>query len=278
MNLRMLSAAGSALSMAGLGMMVWLGISIALLQGRGTEMALLRSIQRDALLLALVLAVLAAPWLHAAAVARWRRASLAVLCVALAANVVLLVLLARQPVDPGWTAVAAALLGLAAIAALLLHGASLASTGAGGWRAQMVPPNRLAQALLTGAALMYAVLALRWPAGGPLGSPAPSLIMLLLVALALKLLYWFENGGLRVGIDGLPQAAALAVRLRVLALMAGLPLPIACALLWWPQLDSPAVWGALVASLLVGSTLEQRLLLQEAATGTPVPAAHAAST
>ena len=54
------AALATTLASAGLGLLLWLGISIALLQGGGAEMVLLRSMQHTALMFACVLTLAAA--------------------------------------------------------------------------------------------------------------------------------------------------------------------------------------------------------------------------
>lgn len=255
----------AVLALAGLGLLIWLGISIALLQGRGADMVLLRSMQHDGLLVAGLLALLAVVALRDAASTRWRRVCIAALSLALAATASLLVLLAGKDFDPGWTAVAAALLTLGALTAVLATGMLQAATGRGAWRQQMVAPNALAYALLAGSALLFALLALKWPGQGLLSAPAPSLIMLLLVMAALKLLYWFENGGLRTAAGHYNAGDSLRLRLLVLCVLVLVPLLLASAAFTWPQAAPRLVWWLIAVSVLVGGVLEQRLLAAEAA-------------
>ena len=254
----------AVLSSAGLGLLIWLGISIALLQGRGADMALLRSMQHDGLMVAGILALLALVALREAPATRWRTINIASLLLTLAATASLLMLLAGKAFDPGWTAVADALLTVGALTAALAAGILQAAAGCVGWRRQMVPPNALAYALLAGSALLFAVLALKWPGQGLLSAPAPSLIMLLLVMAALKLLYWFENGGLRTAVGHYTATQSLRLRLLVLGVLVMVPLSLACAALTWPQAAPRLGWWLIAAAVLAGGVLEQWLLAAEA--------------
>lgn len=264
---------------AGLGLLVWLGISIALLQGRGADMALLRSMQHDGLIMAGLLALLAIVALRATPATRWRAICIASLALTLVSAATLLALLTAEMFDPGWMAVAAALLTLGALTAVLATGMVQAANGRPGWRQQMVPPNTLAYALLAGSALLFALLALKLPGQGLLSAPAPSLIMLLLVMAALKLLYWFENGGLRTAAGNYTASESLRLRLLVLAVLAVVPLLLACAAFTWPQAAPRLGWWLIAVSVLAGGVLEQVLLAAEASerTGSASATADAAS-
>lgn len=263
-----LSALASCLSAAGLGWLLWLGISVALLQGRGGDMVLLRSVQHTGLLIACALALFAVVTLrnapaHTNAV-RWRWASIAAGGLALVSTVALMFLLTRRPPDPGWTALFAALMSVGAIATVLCLGMYSAAGGRVAWKRQMVVPNALAYALLAGAALLFALLALKWPSQGLLATPAPSLITLAMVVAASKILYWYENGGLRAKLNGYSDLYAFRMRLLVLALLAGLPLLITFILLLWPQFAPRLGWCAVALSILGGGYLERQLLAAEA--------------
>ncbi len=266
-------ALASALSAAGLGLLIWLGVSVALLQGGSTEIVLLRSMQRTGLWLACALALCGVVALRAApanaAGSRWRRTGAVTLAVTLVAAAALIALLTRDKPDPGWVAVAATLLSLSAVCAVLAAGMGMAARGRAAWRQQMVAPNFLAYALLAGAALLFAVIALKWPGQGLLSAPAPSLIMLLVVMAALKLMYWFENGGLRAPAQGLSEADALRLRLLTLALLALAPLLLAAMLFLWPSLLPRLGWCLIALLVLAGGMLERQLLLAEAGGARP---------
>jgi hypothetical protein len=258
-----LEALCAALAAAGLGLLIWLGISVALLQGSGTDMVLLRAMQRTGVVVAMVLGALAVPALHRPGTARWRLPAAVTLAVTLAAAAAMLVLLRGQAPDPGWLAVVSLVVLLSAVAAVLGLGLTLAARGRDGWRPQMVTPTVLAYALLSGAALLFALIAWKWPGGGELAVPAPSLIMLLLVMAALKLLYWFENGGLRASAGGLDGQGTLRRRALVLAVLVMAPLLVAAVLVLWPQSLPRLGWGLIAALVLAGGTLEQSLLARE---------------
>ncbi|HLM53924.1 MAG TPA: hypothetical protein VK325_10125 [Pseudoxanthomonas sp.] len=258
-----LQALCAALAAAGLGLLIWLGISVALLQGGGSDMVLLRSMQRTGVIVAMTLAVSAALLLRHAGAGRWRPLAAAALGIALAAAGAMLVLLRGQAPDPGWLAVASTVAFLSAVAAVLGLGLTLAARGRDGWRPQMVTPNLLAYALLSGAALLFALIAWKWPGGSELAVPAPSLIMLLLVTAALKLLYWFENGGLHARIGDLDPRDTLRRRALVLAVLVLAPLALAAVLVLWPQSLPRLGWGLIAALILAGGTLEQSLLARE---------------
>lgn len=265
-----LPALASCLSAAGLGWLIWLGISVALLQGRSGDMVLLRSVQHTGLMLACVMTLFAAITLRSAPMhakaARWRWASIAAGVLTLLAGLGLMMVLTRRPPDPGWNAVFAAVMSLGAVATVLCLGMYTATGGRAAWKQQMVVPNALAYALLAGAALLFALLALKWPGQGLLATPAPSLITLVMVVAASKLLYWFENGGLRAGLSGVSDAYVLRMRLLVLALLAGFPLLATLALLLWPLLAPRLGWSVIALSILAGGYLEQQLLAAEAGT------------
>jgi hypothetical protein len=266
-------AVASALSAAGLGLLIWLGISVALLQGGSAEIVLLRSMQKTGLWLACVLALCGVFALRAApsnaAGGKWRKIGAVTLALALVAAAALIALLTGKNPDPGWVGVAAMLLAMSAVCAVLAAGMGMAARGRATWRPQMVAPNFLAYALLAGAALLFAVIALKWPGQGLLSAPAPSLIMLLVVMAALKLMYWFENGGLRAPVEGLPDADSLRLRLLVLALLALVPLLLAAMLFLWPALLPRLGWCLIALSVLAGGMLERQLLLAEAGGARP---------
>lgn len=267
------AALAATLASAGLGLLLWLGISIALLQGSGTELAPLRSMQHTGLLLACVLALAAVYSLRSARPnangARWRRFALVTLILALASAVALMALLTRRPPDAGWISVAAALASLGAIGAVLALGMSTAATGRPEWRQQLVAPGHLAYALLAGLALLFALIALKWPSQQMLSAPALSMALLLVVTGALKLLYWIENGGLQVRLADRSGAEAMRMRLAVLALLVLVPLLLCAGLMLWPNLAAGTGWCAVALAVLAGGYRDQQLLATEA--GFPSP-------
>ena len=262
------TALAATLASAGLGLLLWLGISIALLQGSGTAMVPLRSMQCTGLLFACVLTLAAVYNLRSAAPnangRRWRQSAISALVLALAAAVALLVLLTRRPPDAGWVSIAAALLSLGAIGAVLALGMSAAASGRPQWRQQLVAPGYLAYALLAGAALLFALIAIKWPSQQMLSAPALSMVMLLVVTGALKLLYWFENGGMRASIAGHSAEQALRMRLAVLALLVLVPLLLCAGLMLWPNLAAKTGWCLVALAVLAGGYQDRRLLAVEA--------------
>jgi hypothetical protein len=274
------AALAASLASAGLGLLIWLGISIALLQGGGAEMVLLRSMQHTGLLFACVLALAAVYELHTASAhasaLRWRRLAIPALVLALSSSVALMVLLTRRPPDAGWVTIAAGLLSLGAIGAVLALGMLTASAGRPQWRQQVVAPSRLAYALLAGAALLFALIAIKWPGQQMLSAPAPSMVMLLVVMGALKLLYWFENGGMRSQVAALPGADALRMRLVVLTLLVLFPLLLCAGLILWSDLAPKTGWCVIALAVLVGGYRNHQLLVAEAGLPSRIDASPAA--
>ena len=270
------TALAATLASAGLGLLLWLGISIALLQGSGTEMVPLRSLQHTGLLLACVLALAAVYSLRSAPpnanAVRWRQLAIVALVLALASAVALMVLLTRRPADAGWVSIAAALLSLGAIGAVLALGMLTATTGRPQWRQQLVAPNCLAYALLVGVALLFALITIKWPSQQVLSAPAFSMVMLLGVMGVLKLLYWLENGGLRAPIADRPGPEALRMRLSVLAVLVLVPLLLCVGLMLWPNLAPRTGWCVMALAVLAGGYRDRQLLAAEA--GSPNPAAE----
>ena len=262
------AALATTLAAAGLGLLLWLGISIALLQGSGTEMVPLRSMQHNGLLLACVLSLTAFYRLRPAApnanAARWRQFALVALVIALASAVALMALLMRKSPDAGWTSIAAALLSLGAIGAVLALGMLTATTGHPQWRQQLVTPGYLAYALLAGIVLLFALIAIKWPSQQMLSAPALSMAMLLVVVGALKLLYWFENGGLQARVADRSGPEALRMRLSVLALLILVPLLLCAGLVLWPNLAAKTGWCVIALAVLAGGYRDRQLLAAEA--------------
>ncbi|MEO8364972.1 MAG: hypothetical protein ABI538_02075 [Pseudoxanthomonas sp.] len=262
------AALAAALASAGLGLLIWLGVSITLLQGGGGEMVLLRSMQHTGLLFACVLTLSAAYSLHASSPnangMRWRRLAIVTLLVSLASAVALMALLTRRPPDAGWISVAAALLSLGAIGTVFALGMRVAATGRLDWRQQLVAPTCLCYALLAGAALLFALIAIKWPGQEMLSAPAPSMVMLLVVMGALKLLYWFENGGMRARIAPLSAQDPLRIRLSVLALLVLVPLLLCAGLVLWPGLAPKTGWCVIALLVLAGGYGDRQLMAAEA--------------
>lgn len=262
------AALAAALASAGLGLLIWLGISIALLQGGGAEMVLLRSMQHSGLLFACVLTLAAVYDLRYvpsnASGTRWRRLTLLALFLALSSAVALTMLLTRRPPDAGWVSIAAALLSLGAIGTVLALGMLIATTGRPEWRQQLVAPSCLAYALLAGAGLLFALIAIKWPGQEMLSAPAPSMLMLLVVMGSLKLLYWFENGGMRTEVADHSGPDALRARLAVLVLLVLVPLLLCAGLILWPNLAPKTGWCVIALAVLAGGYKDRKLLATEA--------------
>lgn len=262
------AALSATLASAGLGLLLWLGISIALLQGSGTELVPLRSMQRTGLLLACALTLAAVYSLRSAAPTasgmRCRQTAIVALVLALASAVALTVLLMRRLPDAGWVSIAAALLSLGAIATVLALGMLTAATGRPEWRQQLVAPACLAYALLAGAALLFALIAIKWPGQQMLSAPALSMVMLLVVMGALKLLYWFENGGLQARVADRCGQEVLRMRLAVLAWLVLVPLLLCAGLMLWPNLAPRTGWWVMALAVLAGGYRDRQLLAAEA--------------
>lgn len=269
------AALTGTLASAGLGLLIWLGISIALLQGGGAEMVLLRSMQHSGLLIACALTLAAVHELRyassrASGTARWRRLAILALVLALSSAVALTMLLTRRPPEAGWVTIAAGLLSLGAISTVLALGMLTAAAGRPQWRQQVVSPSRLAYALLAGAGLLFALIAIKWPGQEMLSAPAPSMLMLLVVMGSLKLLYWFENGGMRMGLADHSGPDALRMRLLVLVLLVLVPLLLCGGLILWPDLAPKTGWCVIALAVLAGGYRDHQLLAAEAGFSTQV--------
>lgn len=246
-----LVAGARVLGGTGGGLLVWLSVSSILLPAPGGQLQSLSALRTSALCLALVLAACALPvllWRRVQAPG-WRASALA-WCLALLAGGAMLVL-QLHPVD-GATLPVALATGLCALAAVSLagHGEDL--------RAPLRLPTRLAVALLAGATVLFALIALRWPGDGIGAAPAPSLLVLGAVAGALLLGGWRGAGGLRG-----------KRRWAVLALLVLLPWMLALLLRLVPGWAG-VVWPLVAASVLAGAWFEQRQAQAAAAADTPL--------
>ena len=273
-----LAALSAALSEAGFGLLLWLGLSVALVS-HSVQMPALRAMQLCAVLLALVLLGVAAAAAFAAARALAPRASpraatpwqarrnvLALVAVALAGLVG--VLLAWVP--PGATR--AALLGtgglvlaMAALGTIASGGLAQARATAGRSR-QFALPIRLLSAMQGGLALTFALMAGLFGVGRE-GSGMFAILAVLGALLALAcLLDWRE--GVRSGPgDGVP-APAPRLRIAVGLLLAAVPL---LALVAASSMGGVQGWLWVVALASVAAiVLERRLHL--AAAPEPLPA------
>ena len=273
-----LPALASALAGAGLGLLAWTGISVALLQVRSDQLAALRSLQYSGLLLGGVLTLASLVSLRASPTAsgiKWRQITAGLLALTLALAVAVLIVFSLSAVSAGWTAVCAVLLSLGAVATTFGLGICAISSGHATWQRQMVVPGFLAYALLAGAALLFALIALKWPGQGLLSMPAVSLLTLVVMVAATKVLYWSENGSLHADVQGLPPSWALPLRMLILVLLAVIPLLLTIVLVRWPGVMPQAGWCLVALSVLAGGYLERQLLMAEADTPRepPKPAA-----
>ena len=117
-----LQALASALAGAGLGLFVWMGISVALLQANSGNLVALRSLQHTGLVIAGLLTLASLVNLRACPTAsgiKWRQITAGALVLTLASAVAVLILLSLRTPTPGWTALCAALLSIGAIATTL---------------------------------------------------------------------------------------------------------------------------------------------------------------
>ena len=236
------------LGLLGLGMLIWAGISTALLQGRGDALLSLRPLQYRALGGAAVLIAVVVVHLllqPAAQRSRWRPRALATLGLALLADLVLLVLLGADHRSPGLVSVFGV---IACIAALGSVGLVTLATEVP--RSQWLLPAQLALTLLGGAAVFFSLMAWLWP--GDMGASGATSSLLLLTGIAAALMWagWLGEGGL------LPPTRH---RLRWIAL--GL-LVIAPLLLKAWQLVAPSlprgIWGLSALAVAAALLLEWR--------------------
>ena len=264
-----LQALASALAGAGLGLFVWMGISVALLQANSGNLVALRSLQHTGLVIAGLLTLASLVNLRACPTAsgiKWRQITAGALVLTLSSAVAVLILLSLWTPTPGWTALCAALLSIGAIATTLGLGMCATTSSHANWQRQMVAPGFLAYALLAGATVLFALIALKWPGQGLLSMPAVSLVTLAVMVAATKVLYWSENGSLRAGVQGLADNLALPLRVVILALLAVIPALLTLALVLWPGFFPRTGWSLVALSILAGGYLERQLLAAEAAT------------
>ena len=287
-----LAALSAALSEAGFGLLLWLGLSVALVS-HSVQMPALRAMQLCAVLLALVLLGVAAvaafaatralapraspraatPWqarrnVLARAPTRWhsRRNALAAVAVALACAVGALL----AWMEPGATR--ASLLGLcglvlamASLGAVACGAAVQAAATAGNGR-QFALPIRLLSAMQGGLALTFALMAGLFGVGRE-GSGMFAILAVLGALLALACLLDWREGG-RAGPGGGVPAPAPRQRIAVGLLLAAVPL---LALVAASSMGGVQGWLWVVALASVAAiVLERRLHL--AAAPEPLPA------
>ena len=214
----------TTLSGAGYGLLTWLGVSIAVLNLRGQVLPALTGVQLAALLLGLLLSTigllcslghLGKPFRAWRAFSQWRTSwlsregvmSIATLLPALAVGALLLW---NKP-GPTTTPVLAvlgmllALSALATVACTAMIYASLKPIPA--WRHPLVVPVYLLFALLTGLALLFALMLAMLGNQGP-GMMLLTLAIVAVLLVALKWLYWYETDR-----EGLPGSRAAAIGL-----------------------------------------------------------------
>ncbi|TWT22637.1 hypothetical protein FQY83_06375 [Luteimonas marina] len=281
-------AIAQVLSAAGFGLLLWLGISVALIT-HGANMAALRAPQLWALILALALLAIAAAVafsgtrpaggvrtrLRAATPWQARRNALAAAAVVLACAVGGLV----TWVAPGATR--ALLLGLAG---MLLSATSLgavaanamaqaAAPGGGDRQHPLVVPIQLLSTMQTGLALMFALMASLLAIGRDGGRMLGIVLVLCLLVVAATALYWRDAGRDRDKAAGPPAPAqARADRRRhrriAAALVAGVPaLALALAAAGIGGV-TPWLWTIAVATVL-GTALERHAFLERRAGDAP---------
>lgn len=242
----------------GAGLLLWTALSAALLHGRIGTLDVQR-LQAIGIGIGLLLSATALPLLwRAPARGPWRLRALAATALAMLAALAVLTLKNAGQADAGWisaTAMATAigcLLALAATPAALL---------------QPLPPLRIpvqvAKAMLAGASVLFALIALAWRGAMPAAAPAPSLLMLTVMMAGLLLLFWRDARGPRPG--ALPGDRP---HWFALALLVVIPLALALLSFALPSLGR-LVWPATALSVLAGSVLEHRLALAAAARRAP---------
>ena len=301
----------TTLSGAGYGLLAWLGLSLALLQRKPEVMASLQTLQLWALGLGLALSIagllsslghLGKPQRAWRALSQWRtswlsREGVLALATMLPAVAIGATLQWIEPAEPrmlllGAAGLLLALLALATVACTAMIYASLPPIPA--WRHALVVPVYLLFAMLTGLALLFVLMALRFGIGGNATEMLALLSAFGAVLLVAKLLYWRDidraspspTRGDAVGLPGrtvevferphteqnfITREMAFAVarrhagRLRLLAgtLVAGVPL-LALALAA-AGIGPAMAWLCLAtAAVLAGAFVERWLFFAQA--------------
>ncbi len=296
----------TTLSGAGFGLLLWLGISIALLHPNVEVMRSMQSLQLWALGTGTVLAAggllaslahLGKPQRAWRALSQWRTSwlsregvlALTTFVPAIALGVLLLAVApgANRAIALGASGLLLAGLALATVASTAMIYASLPPIPA--WRHPLVLPVYLLFAMLTGLALLFTLMALLLPVSADARGMLVILLVLALLLVAAKWLYWHAidreplpaDAGAAIGLPGRgarvferPHTEASFVtremafelarrhgtRLRLLAslLIAGGPL-LGLALAW-TDLGPPALWPGLAALGTLGGALVERWL------------------
>ena len=263
----MLRIAAIPLTGAGLGLLMWSGMTTALLQLRPEATSTLHQLQLLGLLLGAGLSLaglLAGRFARPAPLAAPRRARV-LMGTTLAIAALSWALLAAE----AWTTLGPLLVALGVLLLLSAFGA-VAATASGfagpgappAWQQPLVLPVHLLLAMSTGLALLYVLMDRLFVSAND-GRTMLATLTGLGVCLALcKGLYWRE-------LDRLPSASAVpstsrGARVTVLALTAGAPL--LCWLLALSGGAAPRVPLLLATAALLGAaTLEHRLFLEEGA-------------
>ena len=276
-----LAALSAALSEAGFGLLLWLGLSVALVS-QTAQMPVLRTMQLCAVILALLLLAAAAAGAAFApadgrglralprAPTRWhaRRNALAALAVVLACAVgALLAWVAPGATRASLLGLCGLVLAMASLGAVACGALAQAGATAVGAR-QLALPIRLLSAMQGGLALTFALMAGLFAVGSE-GTAMFAILAVLGVLLALaSLLDWRDADRAAHAGAGGARPAPTRLRIAVGLLLAGVPLlalGVASALGGVPAW----LWVVALASL-AGILLERRLHLAAPA---PIPAA-----
>lgn len=235
-----------ACALTGYGLLLWLGMSTPLLHPSTVEAMALKGPQQLMLVIGMLLSaasLLPAPTRNPAAdaPAGRRRARGLATALLIAAGLLAWQVHAGHP-DPGWLAIDGMLTVILALLAMLDLGLRSAANDS-----SLQAPLGCALALLSGLAMLFGLAAGKWAGDGLAAMSVPSLLLLMLPAIALKLADWRESGVLR------PLSRR---QIAILSLLFGLPL--ACALLMWlfPGFAG-AGWRLAAPVLLAGLVLER---------------------
>jgi|GEM_PF-889572 len=276
-------AIAQVLSAAGFGLLLWLGISVALVS-HGSNMAALRAPQLWALILALALLAVAAAvafsgarsnggvrtWLRAATPWQARRNAMAAVAVVLACAIGGLV---------SWTAPGATRALLLGLAGMLLSATSLGAVAANAMAHASVPgdaerqhplivPIQVLSTMQTGLALMFALMASLLAIGHDGGRMLGIVLVLCLLVVAATALYWRDAGRDPDEAAGVPPQARADRRRRWIAaaLVAGVPALALALAAGGIGGVTPWLWTIAVATVL-GTALERHAFLERRATG-----------
>ncbi|MDR1076836.1 MAG: hypothetical protein LBL59_11320 [Xanthomonadaceae bacterium] len=249
------TALWSAFASTGLGLLLWLGIGTALLLTRGGLLGNLLAWQKLTILTGIVTTLLGTPLILSRALQpAWRPRMLIGTLITLLIGVALWVMLTRQaPTDAGVLSVSGAALCIAATLSVLCLAASFPVAEE---RASLLAPLLLCSALLSGAAVLFALLSLKWPGYHLAAAPGPSLMLLAAMNGALLLLWWNSRGGLSPIWEQRWRWFVLELSLLMPILLIGLSF-------YWPQL-SHIGWTLIAISIFAGTCIEHYRLMTEA--------------